>query len=99
MGDLCELGSQLRAHVVWFGEDVPMINKAAQICQKADILFFVGSSLTVYPAAGLLNLVPPEVPKYIIDPVIPEIYGSSKYVTIEKKASVSVPKLVEELLQ
>ncbi|RYE10032.1 MAG: NAD-dependent deacylase, partial [Sphingobacteriales bacterium] len=58
MGERCELGSQLRAHVVWFGEDVPMITTAAQICSEADILILVGSSLAVYPAAGLINYVP-----------------------------------------
>jgi len=98
MGDLCELGSQLRAHVVWFGEDVPMISKAAQICQSADIFILIGSSLAVYPAAGLVNYVRPEVPKYIVDPVIPEIHGSRIFTKIEEKASVGVPKLVDELL-
>jgi NAD-dependent deacetylase len=98
MGDLCELGSQLRAHVVWFGEDVPMISKAAEICMRADIFILVGSSLAVYPAAGLVNYVRPEVPKYIIDPVIPEIEGRRVYNKIEAKASVGVPELVKELL-
>src|SRR5471030_1585208 len=63
MGELCELGSQLRAHVVWFGEAVPMIEKAAQICGKADIFILIGSSLAVYPAAGLINYVPNRVPR------------------------------------
>lgn len=98
MGDLCELGSQLRAHVVWFGEDVPMISKAAQICQTADIFILVGSSLVVYPAAGLVNFVPPDAPKYIIDPVIPEIQGRRQYIKIEEKASAGVPELVQQLL-
>jgi len=99
MGDLCELGSQLRAHVVWFGEDVPMITEAAKICMGADILILIGSSLAVYPAAGLVNYVPPQAAKYIIDPVIPEIQGSRKYTTIAAKASVGVPDLVAELLK
>jgi len=98
MGDLCELGSQLRAHVVWFGEDVPMIGKAAQICQKADLFILVGSSLAVYPAAGLVNFVRPEVPKYIVDPVIPDMQGGRAFTKIEKKASVGVPELVKELI-
>lgn len=58
MGDTCELGSQLRPHVVWFGEPVPMIEKAAQICAAADIFVIVGTSLQVYPAAGLIDFVP-----------------------------------------
>lgn len=99
MGNLCELGSQLRAHVVWFGEDVPMISKAAQICQQAEIFILVGSSLAVYPAAGLVNYVRPEVPKYIVDPVIPEIQGGRTFNKIEEKASVGVPKLIAELLK
>jgi NAD-dependent deacetylase len=98
MGEVCELGSQLRAHVVWFGEDVPMIGKAAGICAGADIFILVGSSLAVYPAAGLVNYVPPSVPKYIVDPVIPEIQGSRAFIKVEKKASVGVPELVEELI-
>ena len=97
MGELCELGSQLRAHVVWFGEDVPMITEAARICQGADVFILVGSSLAVYPAAGLVNYVRPEVPKYIVDPVIPEIQGGRVFNKIEKKASVGVPELVDRL--
>ena len=58
MGEKCELGSQLRAHVVWFGEPVPMIEEAARVCTKADIFILVGSSLNVYPAAGLVHYVP-----------------------------------------
>jgi len=99
MGDKCELGSQLRAHVVWFGEDVPMITEAAKICMGADIFILIGSSLAVYPAAGLVNYIPPQAAKYIIDPMIPEIQGSRKYTAIEAKASVGVPALVAELLK
>lgn len=99
MGELCELGSQLRAHVVWFGEPVPMIDKAAQICTQAGIFMLIGSSLAVYPAAGLVNFVPTDVPKYIIDPKIPAVYGMGSMVKIEEKAAIGVPKLVEELLK
>jgi NAD-dependent deacetylase len=73
MGDTCELGSQLRAHVVWFGEAVPMIEPAIRICAAADIFILIGSSLAVYPAAGLINAVPRDVVKYIVDPNIPDI--------------------------
>jgi NAD-dependent deacetylase len=96
MGDKCELGSQLRAHVVWFGEAVPMIEKAARICSKADIFILVGSSLAVYPAAGLVDYVPHQTPKYIVDPKIPYI-NDSTYIKIEEKATVGVVKLVEDL--
>lgn len=97
IGELCELGSQLRAHVVWFGEAVPMIEEAAKICMKAGIFILVGSSLAVYPAAGLVNYVPPGVPKYIIDPKIPYL-PSDNFIRIEEKATVGVPQLVNELL-
>ncbi len=98
MGEKCELGSQLRAHVVWFGEDVPMISKAANICTQADIFILVGSSLVVYPAAGLVDYVPYDAEKYIVDPSIPYISSASSFLKIEEKASIGVPKLVEQLL-
>ena len=97
MDEVCELGSPLRAHVVWFGEDVPMISKAAMICSTADIFILVGSSLAVYPAAGLVNYVAPDVPKYIIDPKIPAI-NRHNCIKIEEKATVGVPVLVNQLL-
>jgi NAD-dependent deacetylase len=97
MGDFCELGSQLRAHVVWFGEPVPMIEEAARVCRSADIFILVGSSLAVYPAAGLVHYVPYEVPKYIIDPKIPYI-SSSDFIRIEAKATVGVRQVVDLLL-
>jgi len=97
MGEVCELGSQLRAHVVWFGEAVPMIEKAARICTEADIFILVGSSLAVYPAAGLLDYVPHHAPKYIVDPKIPPMSGDSSFIRIEEKATVGVVKLVDDL--
>ncbi|QQL51431.1 SIR2 family NAD-dependent protein deacylase [Mucilaginibacter ginkgonis] len=98
MDEVCELGSPLRAHVVWFGEAVPMIEPAADVCAQSDIFILVGTSLAVYPAAGLINFVPRETPKYIIDPVVPDVYLPN-VIKIEEKASVGVPKLVEELLK
>ena len=68
IGDKCELGSQLRPHIVWFGEAVPMIEEAIRKVQKADILVVIGTSLNVYPAAGLLNYAPDGIPVYLIDP-------------------------------
>ena len=97
MGELCELGSQLRAHVVWFGEAVPMIDEAASICTTADLFILVGSSLAVYPAAGLINYVSRNVPKYIIDPKIPYL-PSDHFIKIEEKATLGVPLLTNELL-
>ncbi|WP_214070632.1 NAD-dependent deacylase [Mucilaginibacter sp. dw_454] len=98
MGEVCELGSQLRAHVVWFGEDVPMIVPAARECQQADIFILVGSSLVVYPAAGLVNYVHYDVPKYIVDPSIPDISRIKNVIKIEERATTGVPELVKQLM-
>ena len=68
LGDKCEKGSQLRPHIVWFGEAVPMIERAMKIVQTADVLVVIGTSLNVYPAAGLLNYAPPSTSVYLIDP-------------------------------
>lgn len=99
MGELCRLGSQLRPHVVWFGEMVPMIEPAAKICSEADVFLLVGSSLAVYPAAGLINYVPANVPKYIIDPKIPTVNGMPDLIKIEEKATIGLPELVNELMK
>lgn len=99
MHEICELGSPLRPHVVWFGEEVPMIETAARLCSTADIFMLIGTSLAVYPAAGLINYVPAQVPKYIIDPHIPYTQSSRNIHAIEQKATVGVPAIVEQLLQ
>ncbi|RYY36925.1 MAG: NAD-dependent deacylase [Sphingobacteriaceae bacterium] len=99
MGEKCELGSQLRAHVVWFGEDVPMISKAAQLCASADMFILVGTSLAVYPAAGLVDYVPDEVVKYVVDPKIPGLGHIRNVVKIEEKASVGISELLKQLAQ
>ena len=67
-GMLCPKGAQLRPHIVWFGEPVPMIQPAAEICAAADYFIVVGTSLAVYPAASLIHYVPAEVPKFVVDP-------------------------------
>jgi len=67
-GDKCELGSQLRPHIVWFGEMVPEIENAQNIASEADIFIVVGTSLNVYPAANLLHYTPPKCPMFLIDP-------------------------------
>jgi NAD-dependent deacetylase len=99
MDEVCELGSPLRAHVVWFGEDVPMIGAAARICSGADIFMLIGSSLAVYPAAGLIGYVNQYVPKYIIDPRIPDVNVKGTVIKIQEKATIGVPALVNELLK
>jgi len=97
MGELCEFGSQLRPHIVWFGESVPMIEVAAKICQQADLFVLIGTSLAVYPATGLIDFIPSSVPKYIIDPVIPDVKRYKNVFKIEKKA-VEGADLLKELL-
>lgn len=97
MGEKCELGSQLRAHVVWFGEAVPMIEAAAKICASAEVFVLVGSSLAVYPAAGLIDFVPETSPRYIIDPKIPQVRNSHQVIRIEKTAVAGMRDLLHIL--
>lgn len=68
MGDVCEENAQLRPHIVWFGEDVPLLEKAAEITLQADILVIIGTSMQVYPAASLVNYIQHNTPIYFIDP-------------------------------
>src|ERR1044072_5679861 len=93
-GDVAEDGAQLRPHIVWFEEPVPMIEKAANITQEADIFVVIGTSLAVYPAAGLIHYAKPFVPKFIIDKTIP--YSSVYNITmIEKPATQGIVELIE----
>lgn len=96
VGDKCERGSQLRPNIVWFGEMVPMMEVAAGIAAESDIFMVVGTSLAVYPAASLIDFVNPETPKYIIDPKIPEFYGTNFY-SFEEVASTGVKKAIQHL--
>ena len=97
MGEFCELGTQLRPHVVWFGESVPMIERAANLCQVADIFIIIGTSLQVYPAAGLIDFVPVTALKFIIDLNQTSVPGDVE--SIKESASTGVPKLVDRLLK
>jgi len=98
-GDTCERGSQLRPHIVWFGEMVPMMEVASREVSGADIFIVVGTSLQVYPAAGLLYDVPQGKPIYIVDPATPP-YAENPHITpIQETASQGVPKLVKQLLK
>lgn len=99
LGDKCPLGSQLRPHIVWFGEAVPNIEIAAEMTAKADIIMVIGTSLNVYPAAGLLHYAPPHIPKYLIDPNAAHMASASNLSIIKEKAGTGVPELVEKLLQ
>lgn len=98
MGDKAADGSQLRPFIVWFGEAVPMIEPAIELCEKADVFVIIGTSLNVYPAAGLLNYVPGGVPVYLIDPNQVPIQSGRKVQVIREGASVGVEKLKQILL-
>jgi len=98
MGQLCINGGQMRPFIVWFGEDVPMIEKAASICHDADIFIIIGTSLQVYPAAGLIDFVPRQTAKFIVDVELPEIKNYSNLRGIKKPAAIGVPALVRKLL-
>ena len=97
-GDNCEKGSQLRPHIVWFGEPVPLIETAIEITRTADIFAVIGTSLVVYPAAGLLDYVPEGVPIYLVDPNEIPVPRFRDVEIIREKASTGVPILKEKLL-
>lgn len=96
LGDLCEQGHQLRPHIVWFGEAVPMIEKAIEICETADILVIIGTSMQVYPAASLMDFVPSQTPIYYIDPK-PTRVRNQKITVIPKSATEGVKSLLDFL--
>ena len=99
MGDKCERGSQLRPNIVWFGEMVPMMETAAKTASQADIFLVVGTSMVVYPAAGLIDYVGRDVPKFIVDPNVPDVRRSPNLFFIPEKASVGMEKVKVRLLQ
>jgi NAD-dependent deacetylase len=96
-GDFCEHNKQLRPHIVWFGEAVPMFEKAVDHCTTADILIIVGTSMQVYPAAGLVDFIPKKCPVYFVDPK-PNISENASLQIISKKAVEGIPKVVAQLL-
>lgn len=97
LGDVADDKAQLRPHIVWFEEPVPMIELAAVIAAEADIFVVIGTSLVVYPAAGLVHYVAPFVPKFIIDKNIPEISSLKSLTVIEKPATEGVKDLIKML--
>ncbi len=99
LGQIDEDGFQLRPHIVWFEEPVPMMETAAQIAAMADIFVIIGTSLQVYPAAGLIHYVPKHVPAFIIDKHIPQYNSSANLTTIEAPATKGVEELKKMLLQ
>ncbi|QDK80013.1 NAD-dependent deacylase [Spirosoma sp. KCTC 42546] len=97
-GDLCKKGSQLRPHIVWFGEAVPMMDVAVDITQEADIFIVVGTSLNVYPAAGLVYAVRNGVPIYVVDPNMPTMQKRPNVTFIAEPATIGLTELAETLL-
>jgi len=95
MGETCEEGSQLRPHIVWFGEAVPAITEAAEIAAQADIFAVVGTSLNVYPAAGLLDYAPKGIPIFLVDPNDVPVYSRFDVTFIKAPASTGVLKMME----
>lgn len=93
MGDTAEDGAQLRPHIVWFGEEVPMMETAAVITDAADILVVIGTSLQVYPAAGLLHYAPAHIPKFLIDPKGEPVNGVKNLTVLNKTATEGVAEL------
>lgn len=99
LGDLCEKGSQLRPNIVWFGELVPRMEDAIELARQADIFLVVGTSMVVYPAAGLIHYVPHDAPKFVVDPKLPDVYRIANLTMIEEKASTGMQKLRNQLLE
>lgn len=98
LGDTAEDGGQWRPHVVWFGEMVPNMDLAASLVSQADILIVIGTSLIVYPAAGLIDYAVPSIPKYIVDPNQPELFDSDGWKHLKQPAVDGVPRVVDELM-
>jgi NAD-dependent deacetylase len=94
IGDKAEDGAQLRPHIVWFEEPVPLIEDAAEMVRKADLFVIVGTSLVVYPAAGLLHYVPFLTPKYIVDKKVPATSSGTRLTVIEKPATEGIKDLI-----
>jgi NAD-dependent deacetylase len=99
VGHRAEDGAQLRPHIVWFEEPVPMIERAVPLVRSADIFVVVGTSLVVYPAAGLVDLARPGIPKFIVDKKIPYTTSTGDLVAIEQPASTEVAELRKRLAE
>lgn len=98
-GELCPKGTLLRPHIVWFGEDVPLIEQAIQKVMLSDILIIVGTSLEVYPAAGLMHYAPAACDIYLIDPNRHEQLNSSRIRLLKDTAANALPRLADALVQ
>jgi NAD-dependent deacetylase len=99
MGDNCELGSQLRPHIVWFGESVPMMETAIDIAGESQLLIVIGTSLNVYPAAGLVNYIADEIPKWLVDPGTFNLEHVKNLTHIKETAVSGMNKLKDILMR
>lgn len=99
LGDKCEKGSQLRPYIVWFGEPVPKMEEAIEVAREADVFAVVGTSLLVYPAAGLIQYTPRHIPKYVIDIKVPAMGLVENLIKIEATASEGVRRMMADLLK
>ncbi len=97
LGDVCEMGSQLRPNIVWFGEMVPLLEDAAYIVQETDILVIIGTSMQVYPAASLIHFAPEDCPIYVINPDIPNMVKAENIHLMEEPATSGMQKLFDRL--
>jgi len=98
-GDTCPKGYQLRPHIVWFGEPVSLIEEAVRITTQADVFAVIGTSLAVYPAAGLVDYAPPDAPVFLVDPNEIPVPLHREVEVIREKASIGVPILKDKLLE
>ena len=96
LGDTCKKGYQLRPHIVWFGEAVPMIDKAVEVCETADILLIIGTSMQVYPAASLMHYAPQDATIYYIDPK-PAMDSNQQITVIAEKATDGMEQFLMHL--
>jgi NAD-dependent deacetylase len=97
-GDVCEMGSQLRPHIVWFGEPVPLMETAIQTAALADVFIIIGTSLDVYPAASLIDFVSSHAVKYLIDPNAKRLPHIENLNTVKNTACIALPTLVDKLI-
>ena len=98
-GDIDDKGNQLRPHIVWFGEEVPALEEAVTLVEKADILIIIGTSLQVYPAAGLMNFAKPSIPVYYIDPKPAQIYDLPNEIKIIAATGSQGMKMIRKDLE
>ena len=102
LGDKCERGAQLRPHIVWFGEMVPMLQVAAEITSKSDIVIIIGTSMQVYPAAGLVGYAPAGTPIYYIDPKPAsshELSLANNLTIIAEKGTIGINQVLKDLME